>query len=138
MLSIDLSVIVIFVIVWVLVLVLKKVYFKPMGRIMRQRDGQIQQDQDATQEALDKYGKTLERIEEDIRAAKTSARETREKFEREAQKEKENMIEEVSQECRAQVEKAHQELKEKVECLRKELEPRGQDLAKNIAKKLLN
>ncbi len=138
MLSIDFSIIVIFVIVWVLVLVLTKVYFKPVGRVMRKRDGQIQQDQDATQEALDKYGKTLERIEEDIRAAKTLARETREKFEREAQKEKESMIEEVSQECRVQVQKAQQELKEKVECLRKELEPRGQDLAKNIAKKLLN
>ena len=138
MLSIDLSVIVIFVIVWILVLVLSKVYFKPVGRVMRQRDGQIQQDQDATQDAMENHAKTLERIEQDLKAAKASARETREKWEREAQKEKERLIDEVSQECRTQVQKAQKELAENVERLKKDLEPRGQDLAKRITKRLLN
>lgn len=138
MLSIDLSVVVILVIVWILVLVLSKVYFKPFRRVMRQRDAQIQQDQDAAQEALDKYAKTLERIEEDINAAKASAREIHEEWVRKAQREKESMIEEVSQKCREQVQKAHRELDERVENLKKELEPRSQDLADRITKKLLN
>ena len=138
MLSIDLSVIVIFVIVWILVLVLSKVYFKPVGRVMKKRDGQIQQDQDATQDAMEKHTKTLERIEQDLTAAKASARETREKWEREAQREKERLIDEVSQECRTQVQKAQKELAENVERLKKDLEPRGQDLAKRITKRLLN
>ena len=138
MLSIDASVIVIFVIVWILVLVLSRVYFKPLRRVMRQRDGQIRQDREAAQEAMDKHAKTFERIEGDIDAAKISARETREEWAREAQREKESMIEEVSQECRKQVQKAHRELEEKVEHLKKELEPRSQDLAEKIAKKLLN
>jgi F-type H+-transporting ATPase subunit b len=138
MLSIDLSVIVIFVIVWVLVFVLSRVYFKPVRRIMNQRDGQIQQDRTAAQEALDKYTKTLEKIEEDIKAAKTSAREIRENWAQEAQKEKESMIDEVSRECRSQVRKANQELNENVERLKKELEPRGKEFAERIAKRLLN
>jgi F-type H+-transporting ATPase subunit b len=138
MLSIDLSVIVIFVIVWILVLVLSKVYFKPLLRVMGKRDNQIQQDQDAAQKALDEYAATLEKIQEDINAAKTSARQTREEWAREAQREKERMIEEVSQECRQQIQKAHCELDEKVELLKKELEPRSQDLAERIAEKFLN
>lgn len=138
MLSIDLSVIVIFVIVWILVLVLSKVYFAPMRRIMRRRDDQIQQDQGAAQKALEKYTETLQKIEEDIAAAKISAREIREDWVREAQREKESMIEEVSQECRQQVRKAHLELDDKVERLKKELEPRSQEFAEKITKRLLN
>jgi F-type H+-transporting ATPase subunit b len=138
MLSIDYSVIVIIVIVWILVLVLTKVYFKPMSRVMRERDDMIQQDQTSAQEALEKYGSVLEKIEENIKAAKTKARDTREKFDREAQKEKGNMIEEVAQECRAQVNIARKEIDEKVESLKKELEPESQDFAKRIAKRLLN
>jgi F0F1-type ATP synthase membrane subunit b/b' len=138
MLSIDLSVIVIFVIVWILVLVLTRVYFKPVGRVMKKRVGRIKQDQDATQDALDKYAKALERIEQDLKAAKASAREIREKWERGAQKEKERLIDEVSQECRSQVQKAQEELNQNVERLKKDLEPKSQDLAERIAKRLLN
>ena len=138
MLSIDYSVIVIFVIVWILVLVLKKVYFKPVSRIMRERDDMLQQDQSSAQDALEKYDNVMEKIEGNMKAAKTKARETREKFDREAQKEKEKMIEEVSQECRTQVDKARKELDEKVERLKKELEPRNQDLAERITKRLQN
>ena len=138
MLSIDLSVIVIFVIVWGLVIVLTRVYFKPVGRVMKKRDGRIKQDQDATQEALDKNSKTLEKIEHDLKAAKASAREIREKWEREAQREKERLIDEVSQECRSQVQKAQEELNQNVERLKKDLEPKSQDLADRIEKRLLN
>lgn len=138
MLSIDLSVIVIFVIVWILVLVLTKVYFKPLRRVIGEREDKIQNDQDAARMALEKYDLALEKIEEDMKKAKIEAREEREKFAGEAQKEKENMIEEVSRECRAQVADARKDLEKKVQHLKEELEPRNQDLADRIAKRLLN
>ena len=138
MLSIDLSVVVIFVIVWVLVLVLSKVYFTPLRRIMGERDRWIQQDKDAAQDAMEKSEQVLEGIEQDLAAAKSAARETRDKWLREAQMEKEKMIDEVSRECRTQVQKAHKELDEKVESLKKELEPRSKNLAERIAKRILN
>ncbi len=138
MLSVDTGLIAIFVIVWILVIVLNKVYFRPIGRIVRKRDSEIQQDQNATQEALEKYEKDLTRIEGELASAKIDARETREKFERKAQKEKEKMIAEVSRECRSQVEEAKKELSKKVEQLKKELEPQGQELAEKIEKRLLH
>lgn len=138
MLSIDISLVVIFAIVWILVVVLSKVYFNPLRRVMSQRDGQIQQDQDAARDALDKYARVIQRIEEEISAAKATARETREEWAREAQKEKENMIEEVSQDCRQQVQKAHREMDERIRHLKKELGPQSHDLAEKIAKRLLS
>jgi F-type H+-transporting ATPase subunit b len=138
MLSIDIGLVVIFVIVWILVFVLNKVYFRPVRHIMRKRDSGVQQDQSAAQEALEKYEKNLARIEEELRSAKLTGRDTREKFEREAQSEKEKILAEVSRECRAQVEKAKKELSEKVDQLKKELEPQGRDLAEKIEKRLLH
>ena len=138
MLSIDLSVIVIFVIVWILVLVLTKVYFKPLRRVMGEREDKVQDDQAAARMALEKYDQALEKIEEDMKKAKIEAREAREKFVEDAQKEKEHMIEEVSRECRAQVADARKELEERVQRLKEELEPKNQDLADRIAKRLLN
>lgn len=138
MLSIDISLVVIFAIVWILVVVLSKVYFNPLRRVMSQRDGQIQQDQDAARDALDKYARVIQRIEEEISAAKATARETREEWASEAQKEKENMIEEVSRDCRLQVQKAHREMDERIRHLKKELGPQSHDLAEKIAKRLLS
>ena len=138
MLSIDLSVLVIFAIVWILVLVLTKVYFKPLRRVMGERDGKIQQDQSVTQQALEKYDDALEKIEKDMKEAKTAAREIRDKYAAEAQKEKESLIDEVSLECREQVANARKELDEKVERLKQELEPKSQDLAGRITKRILN
>jgi F-type H+-transporting ATPase subunit b len=138
MLSVDVGLIVIFVIVWILVFVLNKVYFRPVRRIMGKRDSGVQQDQNATLEALEKYEKNLARIEEELRSAKVAGRDTRERFERDAQKEKEKILAEVSHECRTQVEEAKKELSEKVEQLKKELEPQGRDLAEKIEKRLLH
>lgn len=138
MLSVDVGLVVIFVIVWILVFVLNKVYFRPVRRIMGKRDSGVEQDQSAAQEALEKYEKNLARIEKELRSAKLTGRDTREKFEREAQREKEKILAEVSRECRAQVEEAKKELSEKVDLLKKELEPQGRDLAEKIEKRLLH
>ena len=138
MLSVDIGLIAVFVIVWILVVVLNKVYFRPVRRTMGKRDSKIQQDQSATQEALEKYEKDLTRIEGELKSAKVDAREIRERFEYEARKKKEEMIAEVSHECRTQVEEAKKELCEKVEQLKKELEPQGRELAERIEKRLLH
>jgi F-type H+-transporting ATPase subunit b len=138
MLSIDFGLIVIFAIVWILVLVLNKVYFRPVLRIMGKRDRVIGRDRTAAREAMEKYEEGVARIEGALKSARLSARETRERFEREAQKEKEAILAEVSHECRTQVEQAKKELGEKVEQLKKELEPQGQELAEKIEKRLLH
>ena len=138
MLSIDVSLIVIFIIVWILVGVLTKVYYNPVRKIMGKRSSEIEQNKGASQEALEEYEGILQKIEEDLKKAKATARATRERFEREAINEKVKMLEEINQECRSQVEKAKKELDEKVRNLKKELEPQSQQLAERIEKRLLH
>jgi F0F1-type ATP synthase membrane subunit b/b' len=138
MLSIDVSLIVIFVIVWILVGVLSKVYYNPVRRIMSKRDTEIERNKRATQEALDKTEIALQKIEEDMKSAKAAARSIREKLEKDALKEKERMLQEISQEYRSQVEKAKKELLEHTKSLKKELEPQSVQLAERIEKKILH
>jgi F-type H+-transporting ATPase subunit b len=137
MLHVDAGLIVIFVVVWILVVMLNKVYFRPLRRVMNQRNREITDNQKASQQALEGYEQTLGKIKEDIQTAKSSARTTREALEREALKEKERLLAEISKECRSNVEKAKKELDQQVARLKKELEPQSEKIAGRIEKRLL-
>lgn len=138
MLSIDASAIVIFAIVWVLVLVLGKIFFKPITRILDARAGRIARDQAAASEALEAYGRDLRRIEESLKEARAAADGIREKAELEALKEKSRLVREVQAAGRAEVEKAKEELVRQVEALKAELETRSGEFAEKIEKRILD
>lgn len=138
MLSIDASAIVIFAIVWVLVLVLGKIFFKPITRILDARAGRMARDQAAASEALEAYGRDLRRIEESLKEARAAADGIREKAELEALKEKSRLVREVQAEGRAEVEKAKEELARQVEVLKAELEIRSGEFAEKIEKRIIN
>lgn len=138
MLQVDSSLIVVFVIVWILVVVLTRVFFNPIRKVMRDRQEGIDQDRLADEAACSEIVLNLQKIEEDIKEARTSAGAIRESFEKKALKEKERLISEVSQECRAQVNEARKELKEQTENLKAEIKAESDDLAESIEKRLLH
>jgi len=138
MLSLDVSVIVIFLIVWILVAVLTKVYFNPIRKTVGKRNRKIQQDIDFTQKALESYEKKLQEIGNELRAARAAADKKRKNISRTALEEKERLLAEVSRECREQIQKAKEELDIKVEKLKKELKPESEQLADRIEKRLMH
>jgi F-type H+-transporting ATPase subunit b len=138
MLQIDATAIVVFAVVWVLVLVLGRIFFKPMGRILDARAGRIARDQAAASEALEAYDRDLRRIEEGLKEARAAADGIREKAELEALKEKSRLVREVQAEGRAEVEKAKEELARQVEALKAELESRAGEFAEKIEKRIMN
>jgi len=138
MLSIDATAIVIFAIVWVLVLVLGKIFFKPITRLLDERAGRIARDQAAASEALESYERDLRRIEESLKEARAAADGIREKAELEALKEKSRLVREVQAEGRAEVEKAKEELGRQVEALKAELDARAGEFAEKIEKRIMN
>jgi F-type H+-transporting ATPase subunit b len=137
MLSIDASLIVIFFLVWVLLFVLTRVFFNPLRKVMRERDKKIQKNRQAAQIALEKYEKSIQTIEENLRNARTDSYTTRDRFEKEAFKERERMIADVTKEVRSQVEMAKTEIDERISKLKNDLENASRDLAEDIEKKIL-
>lgn len=134
----PISAIAIFAIVWILVLVLGRLFFKPVSRILDERAGRIARDQAAASEALEAYDRDLRRIEEGLKEARAAADGIREKAELEALKEKSRLVREVQAEGRAEVEKAKEELSRRVEVLKAELDARSGEFAEKIEKRIMD
>lgn len=138
MLSIDASLIVIFVLVWILVLVLSRFFFKPVTRVMREREGRIARDKDETRKALEAYEEDLRKVEEGLKEARLAAARLRESAAEGSLREKARLLQEVNAERRAQVDKARAELQAEVERLKEELEARTEEIAGEVERRLLS
>jgi F0F1-type ATP synthase membrane subunit b/b' len=137
MLTLDANVIVVFLIVWVLVLVLSKLFFKPVRRVRDGRDNAILENRKSGQKALDSYDQSMREIGTAVRQAKATAESARQALADGALKEKARMISAVSAECKSQVETARADLDRAVKELKKKLESEAAGLAERIEKKLL-
>lgn len=134
----DISALVVFALVWVLVIVLSRVFFKPLTRIIDERRNRLDADRKAAEEAVERTERDIRRIEDGLKEARAAAENLREKAEIEALREKTRIVQEVQAEGRARVEEAKRELEEKVEQLKKELDAKTEELAVEIEKKLMS
>lgn len=138
MLSADIGLFVILIIVWVLVIVLTKVFFNPVRRVMQNRDQGIHSDREAGEKAVAEYEHTIQKIDEEIKKTRASAFAIREKYKQEALKEKEQMLKSVYQECRDQVKQASKELEEQLQHLKADLQAESDHLAEKIKQRLMH
>ncbi len=137
MISIDSSFVIVFLIVWILVFALSKLFFNPLRRIMKERDDSIQGNKEAFRKTMEDFEQTASEIEKRVRSAEAQSLQIKEKFERDALEQRERIIAEISAEYRAQVEKAKEKLESQTEALKEELSSQAERLAKRIEQKLL-
>lgn len=137
MISIDASLIVIFLIVWVLVFVLSRLFFHPLRKVMQEREDKVQGSREAFEKSTEVYEKTVCEIEERLKSAKALCEQTKESFEHEALKERERMLAEINTEYRSQVEKARKQFERQAKSLKRELDIEAMHLAERIEQKLL-
>lgn len=137
MLTINGTAIVIFLIVWILVIVLTRIFFKPVLRILDERSERIAREKGAAAAALGSYESDLRRVEEGLKEARAAADAIRSTAETEALKEKSRLVREVQAEGRVEIEKAKQELLREMEMLKKELDARTAEIAESIEKRII-
>jgi F0F1-type ATP synthase membrane subunit b/b' len=138
MLSLDANVIVVFLIVWLLLFALSKLFFKPLRRIRSERDKLINDTKDAYEQALTSYDERLKEVDLALKQAQADAVAVRASLEAEAAKEKNRMVAEVNAEYRRRLESAKADLDKSVQELKAALESEATELAKRIEKKLVN
>ena len=138
MLSINGTVIVTLIIVWILVLVLTRIFFRPVLRILDERAARIAGDKAAASQAQESTERDLRRIEEGLKEARAAADAIRSTAETEALKEKSRLVREVQAEGRAEVEKAKEELLREMEALKKDLDKHTGEIAETIEKRILD
>jgi len=137
MLSIDATALVVFAVVWILVLILTRIFFKPILKILDERAARIAKDKAAADGARESYEADLKRIEDGLKEARAAADAARSAAEADALKEKSRLVREVQAEGRAEVEKAKAELLREMESLKKDLDKRTEEIAETIEKRVL-
>ena len=138
MISVDASFIAVSFIVWALVLLLTKVFFNPMRKILEERRVRIKTNHQEAEQNIKKFEEIALQIDEKLKAARAKSKALSEKLEREAWEEKQRILDEMNKICQSQVEAAKVKLKKQVENIKKQLEAKSKDLALKVEKKLLN
>ncbi|MGZ5514369.1 MAG: ATP synthase F0 subunit B [Candidatus Aminicenantales bacterium] len=137
MLKIDATALVVFAIVWILVLVLTRIFFKPILRILDERAARIARDKAAEDGARSASESDLKRVEDGLKEARAAAEAIRNTAETEALKDKSRLVREVQAEGRAEVAKAKAELRREMEALKKDLDKHTEEIAATIEKRIL-
>jgi F0F1-type ATP synthase membrane subunit b/b' len=136
MLDINATFLVTFAVVWILVLILGKVFFHPYQKLRAGRDGRIAADRQASQLAAEQNQRSLQAIDQSVKAARAAASRIREDLEAEALREKTRLLSEVGGAAKAEVESARAELLRELGGLKAELQARASGLAESIEKRL--
>jgi len=137
MLQIDVSLIVVFLIVWVLVFFLSRLFFNPLRKIMQERNDKVQGGSEAHRKSTEIYEQTVNEIEERLKSARSLSQKAMEKIEREAAAERECLLAEISEESRNKVEEAKKQLEDQIIGLKRKLESEASGLAERIERRLL-
>jgi len=106
MIEVSLNFLVVFAILWILMFVLNKVFFGPLWKIRERRRAVRDGDRDAARKALETYDRTIERLEQSLKAARLESEALRENLGAEALREKARLLDELNAEYRRNVDKA--------------------------------
>lgn len=137
MLQIDASLFVTFFVVWGLVFVLSKIFWKPMIKMTTERDTRLAEDREASRRGLAAYDKSLQDVAAALKAARTAADRAREDLEAEALGEKTRLLAEVAASSKDRIEKAKAQVRDEIASLKSELAAKAEGLAGEIEKRLL-
>src|SRR4030065_125372 len=99
MLSLDSNVIVVFLIVWVLLFALTKLFFNPVRRVRDAREKAIRENKEAFEKAIESYEQSVRQVDQTLKEAKSAAENVRAALEADALKEKSRLITEIHAEC---------------------------------------
>lgn len=138
MLAIDFTALIVFALVWVLVIILSKFFFKPINKILDKRASLLAHDREQSAKALETYEAEVRRVEESIKEARAAASAVRAKAEAEALAEKSKALLELQAESRAQLERSREELRRQAELLKKELDEHVDEVAGDMEKRILS
>ena len=137
MLDIDLTFLVTFTVVWILVFILTRIFWRPMLKTIDERKARLKDDEDAARAGSAEVEDGIRRIEASLKAARIAADRAREGLEVEALQEKTRLLAEVGAAAKAQTDQAKADLQAELSRLRAELEGQAGDLASRIEARLV-
>ncbi|MFQ6081895.1 MAG: ATP synthase F0 subunit B [Candidatus Aminicenantia bacterium] len=137
MISLDISFIVISIIVWILVIVLNKIFFTPVKEAIKNRNENISSNLSAFERIMDSYQKNLDQINQTLNVTRKEALELKENYRKQGEKEREKIIQIAKAEREDMIRKAKKSLSQQIEKSKKELSRQTGILANEIIRKMI-
>ena len=137
MLQIDLTLFITFAVVWILVFILTRIFWRPMMKVIDDRKARLEGDRDSARESSAAVEDGFRRIDASLKAARAAADRAREELEVEALKEKSRLLAEVGASAKEQTDRAKAELQDELTRLRAELDSQAGEMASRIEARLL-
>lgn len=138
MLQIDLTFLAVFALVWILVIILNRFFFRPYLGIREKRQKILKENEEASMQAMREYEEHLREIEERLKEARQESSLLREKIISRTLEDKARLVSEIQSEVKQQVETARAELARQTEELKKELDREVERLARQVEERVLN
>ena len=132
MLSLDISVVFIIFIVWFLMLILNKVYYKPIGNIITQRETKIDSDTRQIESLTTEIENKTNRIESILKETEKESRKIRESLIEKGEKAKEMIILNARESSKDLFEKKMEELGREINEAEQKLESEIEVYSKKI------
>jgi F-type H+-transporting ATPase subunit b len=137
MVEINLTIVIQVVQFLILVFVLNRLLFKPIGLVIEERQEKIFAWEDKTRSLQDTVGEKLGHYETQLQEARAQAREKQEQLNGEVREQEEAKLRATSEEAIRVVDSAKQTLQQETERLRSELRQLAVETSKMMAEKVL-
>lgn len=136
-LSVDGSFLFIFILIIVLVFILNATLFKPINRVLEERERLSSGRQSEAQKLLAQYGERLRSYEDRIRAARADAYQMLETQRKQALATQQEVMAQTKTETAAQIAAAKEEIAQQTEAARVRLEQDARSMAATISSNIL-
>jgi len=137
MLDLDLSLVFISLLIWVLMVVLNRVYFRPIGGIIRQREEKIGKDSEDLADTRREIEAKTRAIEQKLASAKRDSVQIREELILNGESVRERMVNEAREASRLHFDRRMRELERQIQEAEKRLMAEVDTFSQAIKKKFL-
>ena len=122
MLELNFSFVFIFLLIWGLMLVLNRIYFRPVGRIIDEREARVKGDSEKLDSLVREIEEKTRRVEVMIADARNESFRIREEWIRKGEEFRETMIENAREKSTRQFEEQMKRLETEIAAAQKQLE----------------
>lgn len=137
MLSLDISFLFIVLLIWILMIVLDKIYYKPIGKIVGQRENKIEKDSASIEHMIADVENKTKNIEDVLKKARTDSMKLKENLIKKNEEKIERLISEENENLKRRFEESMKKLDEEIASAEKKLEMEIDNFSNEIKEKFL-
>ncbi len=137
MLDLDVSLFFISLLIWVLMIILDKIYYKPVGKILGQRENKIEKDSALIESMIADVENKTKNIDDVLKKARTDSMKLRENLIRKNEEKIERLISEENENLKRRFEESMKKLDEEIASAEEKLGKEVEEFSNEIKEKFL-